>query len=224
MRKWVLLVLACLLVGAALNVLVAWTLTLLSKFPDSSRATASYYGPLTWPRLVPDNWPSTGVYWRCRTDGLDYQRWVATTGTRHTYLIDRVTLGWPWPSLSASIVRETTYSPAGDRWLLSENDYSVWVRGLRAPESLLRQQAPACRAFPLRPRWWPFVASSLVFALPLVLVAVGWPLARQQMRVRAGRCSECGYDRAGIPRDTACPECGGLIDASADARPDTPPP
>ncbi len=54
----------------------------------------------------------------------------------------------------------------------------------------------------------PFIANTLLYAaIPFALwLAVG-PLRRRRRR-RAGRCTRCAYDRAGLPVDSVCPECG----------------
>jgi hypothetical protein len=52
------------------------------------------------------------------------------------------------------------------------------------------------------PLWIPFAAA----ALPTGLL---WRAQlRRRRRVRVGLCPACGYDRAGIAPDAACPECG----------------
>ena len=49
----------------------------------------------------------------------------------------------------------------------------------------------------------------MIAGCPLVLTAYAWRLdylARR--RARVGRCPKCTYDRAGLPIEAVCPECG----------------
>jgi hypothetical protein len=62
----------------------------------------------------------------------------------------------------------------------------------------------------------PYAILPLGFALNTLLAAVvflglvqGFAFARRRVRRANGRCPSCGYDRAGITMDVACPECGG---------------
>jgi hypothetical protein len=48
------------------------------------------------------------------------------------------------------------------------------------------------------------VAAPLLSPAPFLVYA----RARRRRRAMDGRCSVCGYDRAGLARDGACPECG----------------
>jgi hypothetical protein len=52
------------------------------------------------------------------------------------------------------------------------------------------------------PIWIPASLSLTGFA------ALAWLDRRAARTERAGHCPRCGYDRAGLPADAACPECG----------------
>jgi hypothetical protein len=71
--------------------------------------------------------------------------------------------------------------------------------------------------------WWPDAANEgsptfcrrvvvplwIPFALAAVPTALLWRAQlRRRRRARVGLCPACGYDRAGIAPDAACPECG----------------
>ncbi len=44
--------------------------------------------------------------------------------------------------------------------------------------------------------------------LILYLVALGWNDLRKACQTSRGRCTECGYNRAGLGAHAPCPECG----------------
>ena len=61
---------------------------------------------------------------------------------------------------------------------------------------------------PYRPLWTGLLANTALYAAawtPLVLLPGA--VARWR-RARQGRCMRCGYARAGLKADAACPECG----------------
>lgn len=60
------------------------------------------------------------------------------------------------------------------------------------------------------PLWIPFAA----FALP-----GAWLWRRRRGLVRLGGCPACGYDRTGLAAAVPCPECGELLNLSADRTP-----
>jgi hypothetical protein len=63
-------------------------------------------------------------------------------------------------------------------------------------------------ALPLLPLWPGFLINTSFYAL-LTFALVRTPrLAIRIRRRRRGRCSACGYDRAGLEPGAACPECG----------------
>jgi hypothetical protein len=88
----------------------------------------------------------------------------------------------------------------------------VWADGQsNFDEPLVEGWAPAfigSRRLPLRPLWPGFALNTLFYA------GLAWglwqvPLAiRRRRRRRLNRCMKCGYERAGLVADAACPECG----------------
>ena len=64
------------------------------------------------------------------------------------------------------------------------------------------------RVLPLRPIWPGFLINTLFYALVLWLLWSTPFAARRLIRKRRGRCVKCGYDLTGTEHEV-CPECGG---------------
>jgi hypothetical protein len=62
---------------------------------------------------------------------------------------------------------------------------------------------------PIAPIWSGLAIDTLFYGtiawVPLFLPGT----LRRWRRRRTGRCIKCGYDRAGLAPNAACPECGG---------------
>lgn len=54
--------------------------------------------------------------------------------------------------------------------------------------------------------------------VPVVLLGVGSVVLFRSTRVKPGACGSCGYSRAGLAVETACPECGTAAPPSPAAR------
>jgi hypothetical protein len=53
-----------------------------------------------------------------------------------------------------------------------------------------------------------FTLNTLLAAAVILTLTEGPGAWRRRARRAKGRCPSCGYDRAGITMDAACPECG----------------
>lgn len=50
--------------------------------------------------------------------------------------------------------------------------------------------------------------ASVLLLIALVLGMILWAGAATRLRRDPGICGRCGYDLAGLPRGSVCPECG----------------
>lgn len=55
------------------------------------------------------------------------------------------------------------------------------------------------------PLWPPILLLLIIFLLPMVA-----SLYRRRKWLRSGSCTACGYSLTGLPKETCCPECGGM--------------
>ena len=106
MKRRLLTVAICLLLGAVLNVAVAWGITALAEFNWLSlRETQETIEDPEWPRAVPRHWPPVQRALEAHAFGLRLRRFVGrrfhedrTTGQLETtehFLVDIYEVGWP---------------------------------------------------------------------------------------------------------------------------------
>ncbi len=103
--------------------------------------------------------------------------------------------GWPRHSLSSAQYRFRSF-PVDTRWGLQTTLRSFSVGG----------RSVAC-ILPLRPIWPDFAINTLFYAAILWLVIPGPFALRRFARRRRGLCVACGYDLRHADHN-ACPDCG----------------
>jgi len=64
------------------------------------------------------------------------------------------------------------------------------------------------RSVPLRPIWRGFALNTVFYAIILWLLIPGPFVLRRLIRIKRGRCPKCGYDLRGHLPGAGCPECG----------------
>ena len=181
MKRWMIRIILCLILGAVTTVAVAWACAaLLPQSPYIVRNAS--------PTLFGDaRVESTSGY----TRRLGYALTASNVYdlTEHGYeLGERVEViaGWPVAAFS-----QNAEGPAGESAPLDEfvslND----------------------RIIPLRVAWAGFSIDTLFYAAIWGGVFFGFTGAKRFIRSKRGRCPRCGYDLRGAPGLAAgCPECG----------------
>lgn len=219
-------------VGAAVNVAVAWICVLcapsvgedLSKFegrfpnPDASDGSA----PWRWEvRLYQAPVFGLSTEHRLKDDGLP--------GVRRRALMETWTFdtssGWPCPALGAARMLTGTHFPSEKD--VTPSDWGVWEKGIPQPALVSRFLASAEVAnlpfllqephtLAVRPLWPGFAINTVVYA------ALAWGIwcvpgivrrSVRRRRARRGDCAACGYSLAGIVGK--CPECGRGVSPAA---------
>jgi hypothetical protein len=71
-------------------------------------------------------------------------------------------------------------------------------------------QAVQRRAVPLRPLWPGFAINTILYAAILWLLFTFPGAIRRRRRIKRGRCPRCAYDLRGSD-PSACPECGAAL-------------
>jgi hypothetical protein len=188
------------LIGAVVTVGVAWYAVVRGQW---AKTEWNGYEPTTasWPINVPESWGrpeqakrASRWAWSLRyleslhprdpRDDFDGTRWVR--GGLMEYRA-----GWPVTALKGCTYHGVGVT--GDGW------FALWRIELGSSGKIF---------LPLSPIWPSFGVNMVLYA------ALVWglyrlpPAIRGRSRRRAGRCMRCGYDRAGLAAEAACPECG----------------
>jgi hypothetical protein len=197
---------ASLIIGAALNLIVAWGLVWAKPFPaGSSPSTAKVTTAPVDALAIPSDVPRpdklfSGIdfaetYWQMiwdepGPDGKD--AWPP----RRSIVAHLTRSGWPVRSLQHveiyDVRNNRTTTPIPPRNL------ATWRSGIDI----------GANRYPLFPVWPGFLINTLFYAA--ITGAFLWSITalRTRARTRAGLCPTCAYDRRGLSESTPCPECG----------------
>lgn len=210
-------IVAFLLLGAAINVAVAWGCELWSPWTHRTSASPTDRGAIRdIGSLVPKDWLQPGEF-AIHEDRIGVGLHVhllyvvaAPTATPvpqphgpHMLHVHRA--GWPMASLECDTI--------SDGWGVvfprNPGDTAVWRGGVVVPRIVggeIRKRAPEVPdPLPLRPVWTGFALDTLLYAAACWTIMGGPFTLRRWRRVRRGLCLKCGYPVRGLAR---CPECG----------------
>lgn len=218
MKRWGILILVCLLLGAVTTVAVAWG--------------CRWHGRNWW--LNTNNWSINASFGLTWIDEFIDERSLKEIPARITaaaasaqppepglvlywrhYFYHQEVCGWPWPALmSYEWYCDDGWAPAN----------AGFIGGAPAPAIVLEEGGipmpdwwGSCavgtawvRLLPIRPLW-------VGFTLDAVLYSVGWGaliaaigFTRRYGRIRTCHCASCGYSLTGNTSGV-CPECGAAI-------------
>ena len=210
MKRYLIAIAIFLLVGALLNVCIAWALQLWGKQPIPDPENISGHlgtlGPSersSWARASGQGWPERpNVVWvqefvggrftdlfaqspEVDSTGLTEDEHLELIRTQFSYTVEIVERGWPARTVSMERWYEFHY-PGPFQWQC--NGYPV-----------------AGRYIPIRLLWGGFVANTVVYAAFFAAAVAAPFLAVRFLRARRGCCLNCGYP---VGDSSQCPECG----------------
>ena len=194
MKRRLLIIGMFLLLGAVVNVAVAWGASI-----SMSRAKLSAAGLLPeeeaktlWHEYVGVAAP--GEVAGERYDGLTIRFIFLLRGSTGDQVYVFVQSGWPTRSMegSASALAALDDSSLVESHFLTQTDVGPFDYGL----------------LPLRPTWPGFAVNTIFYAALLWLLIPGPFVLRRFLRVRRGLCPKCAYP---IGESSVCTECGGEL-------------
>ena len=208
-----------LLLGAIVNVAVAWGFTAHAEFDKASLQETIEESE--WPRAVPRHWPSPWTAWEAHTSGWLVRRfigrrihWNPTTDQperREVFFVDIYEVGWPSRCLQWESWREFEVNfPQGTTVNRNEGHPvpSWWRSGITVSAQRFGFGSQSWKALPIHPIYFGFVVNTIVYAVLVWSVTLGPFTVRRAIRRKRGRCIKCGYDLRGTSGGGACPECG----------------
>jgi hypothetical protein len=215
-RKQLLLKLGVfLLLGAIVNVAVAWGLVFAINEMRVSGPSISYRGieAANTPYDPPGRWGATKIKYRfLRDEPLSLSPPELSRADEGTFYFLTVYY-WGLPARSTmSAVVEKQLVQTGSYTLPQMHSAFGWVVGGEPAGSFLRPNV-----LPLRPIWPGFAINTIFYAAMLWLLWLAPGRIRRFIRVKRHRCPACGYEIAeGVgPR---CSECGAALPASWSAK------
>ena len=213
-----------LLIGASVNVMVAWACALWSPIHRGSPPTFDTNIPADVAATIPPEWliPSPGhAFFTCYRDaywgvGLRVVRTgigeaipgETTIGPGRVMHVHRS--GWPWGSLTCTGYLD--WSMVQVPWSNRPAKPQKWAYGFSVPGLFDAQPVdstsfwlPYRHPLPLRPLWLGFAGNTAAYAVGVCVVARLPRAVRRAVRRSRGSCVVCGYPVGVSP---VCTECG----------------
>ena len=198
MRRWFLTIPAFLLLGAVVNVAVAWGSALRADFQLSKRV-------MSWPVLIPARWTDGDLLMASSDLGVTevHALRIRPDCLPHQYVF---AAGFPTRCLYLEAHRVTTGCGSLLPW---DWEPDSWRDGLKVPAawSWLSRRGRMC-ILPTEPIWSSFAINTLFYAALLWLLIPGRSALRRLLRLRRGLCPKCAYP---MGESGVCTECGRLL-------------
>ncbi len=225
-RRTIIVIAACLLGGAIINVLVAWSIAwgVFARF-QTAHHDSSRIGPHNWLVAVPESWPPQAMQVDISSTfgsttlryGSHDPTWTWLQGSsireRNRYTNVEKRRGWPFRSMvTGSLLKDTesnsvALGPGAFDSFTPRSRLGHLYEGYSPPRWIAQQRAGHVLPLilPLFPIATGFTANTLIYASVLWLAFAARGVLRTARRRRRGQCLACGYDLAALPK---CPECG----------------
>ncbi len=212
-----------LLLGAIVNVAVAWGITAHAEFNEPAlRKVQVTIEDSEWPRAVPQHWPPLRTAWDAHPFGWRVKRFIGrrynedrTTGqwgSSEHFFVDIYEVGWPSGSLQWETWLDFTidYAQNTPTYRFEGQPARTWWRsGIPVSAQRFGFGPQSWKALPIHPVYFGFAINTVFYAATLWLAIPGSFALRRFVRRKRGHCIKCGYDLRGASGgEGVCPECG----------------
>ena len=193
MRRRLTKLVVFLLLGAVVNIVVAWGCVWRGHYKNLTFHRPTEDDIRWWYAHVPEGFPiSPGEVHETHDFGVNgtemWERWPSPNFTNSL----RIRAGLPMRTLEGSIWADES------KGQVPKIEWQLMI--------VLNDQ----RSLPLFPLFPGFTINTIFYAAILWLLTLGPFTARRAIRRKRGRCIKCGYDLRGAEHE-ACPECGMAV-------------
>jgi hypothetical protein len=229
MRRRAIRILVFLLLGAIVNVAVAWGLAMQTHSPGYDSAIERYESgrwqvriqrhPGSLRRTFMSNidewmWLEPSSHERQAATAVDPPRYTQFAGVslRSNGVQDPFEQINGWPQWSMRGFGVIIYDVNGRNLITGTEGGGLMF--VKAPEQASSASYRIGGILPLLPIWPGFAINTVFYAAVLWMLFVAPFALRRWRRIRRGLCPKCGYDLRGAATDSAaCPECGSAVAA-----------
>ena len=206
MKRRLLIIAICLLLGAIVNVAVAWALAIWTgSVTFDAQLTASLRRQRFEAEGRSDRLQQEGAWidQALRGAGLDL---VIVKREQPAEIVHLYRAGWPFRAMEGES-RPTTTEYA---WAVPLSSVVTLRAELpSATDKVLT--STAARIVPLRPVWLGFLGNTVLYAVVAMgMIGCAW-LVRRFLRLRRGLCPKCAYP---MGESAGCTECGKALPSS----------
>ncbi len=224
MKRGLFSILLFLLLGAIVNVVVAWGLSFYRPHYHGSGDLTPEQAAVVWNRNAPEHWrllPEPSAYCgrslRFRYRGIvevksseEIEGIAPPGGVRSTmYKVHELERGWPLPCLRAAYWERTDLPR--DRVTAAPVSYQYEIlNGWLFPKAESPPQGGHYIIVPYLPVYPAFLIDSILYCVFIWMMFAFVQAPRRLLsllRRSRGHCPKCGYDLRGS-QDYGCPECG----------------
>ncbi len=210
-KRWITKLVVFLLLGAVVNVAVAWGCALWSSMTQDSDLSKQRALTLLQER---EFLPRPGDPYGGRTiEGIGLtvlELLFDPIAGQETSEINQREATWLMATLAGLPVRSLQAEVR-----LAASDYAdpvysvVLIGGIRIDNRVMKPAFTLENVLPVQPIWPGFAINTIFYAAILWLLTFGPFMARRYIRHKRGRCINCGYDLRGtFGGGGVCPECG----------------
>ena len=218
MKRWFTRLVVFLLLGAIVNVAVAWGCALWSSVTQASGLPQQRVLALLQERQF---FPQPGEHYEGSAEegiGLTVFQFVLDPTSRgRTSDANQREAAWVVATLAGLPVRSLQAEWRGAGSDLAQLASSLrLIGGIELDDRIREQDLTFPYVLPLRPIWPGFAVNTVFYATLLWLFIFAAYALRRRARRKRGLCVACGYDLRHVEHD-ACPECGAVIGPAAGA-------